>query len=120
MIRIYRKASVYSPPKVLKADRERLLAVISLKCRVSRPGLLEHFLSGDFHRQEALDGSVVKSKADRILDHSDAGFTVPDDSLGRAAEPSAESIRLWIAQWIAGDKSGVALVNPDEVAVVVE
>ncbi len=120
MVKIYRKVSPWAKPKVTAAEKKRLLLIIEAKCRVERPAMLDLFFSGDFYRLEALPGAVVKSKADRILDHADAGWELPESDFGRGDTPSVESVRLWVSQWIAGEKSGIPLVNDDEVAVVVE
>lgn len=116
VIRIYRKTSSASTRKPAKAAAEKVRTLVGLKCRVQRPALLDHFLSGDFHKQPALAPSVVDNRVDRIIEHHAAGWTVPADSLGRAGvvdASTAQSILLWI-------KQNVTVVDPSEVSVVVE
>ncbi len=122
-IAVYRKASAYSPPRPTKAEHERGLTILNLKCRVRRPELESLFIPTQAGRKPAfeslveLPASIIKSKADRILDHLDDGWTVPAESLGRggvADVRQAESVRIWVARWLA------PWVHLDSVAVVFE
>lgn len=114
-IRIYRKASKTATRKPGKAKAESVRNLVALKCRVQRPGLLDHLLS-DFYSQPTMAPSVIDNKVDRILNHHSAGWTVPADSLGRKGSvdaSTAQSILLWI-------KQNVPTVDASEVSVVVE
>lgn len=116
-IRIYRKEAAHrsrKPVKAVRVETERRIAALA---RVQRPALQEFFLSGEFHKLPALSPQVIDNRALRMLDHAEAGWDVPTDSLGRkgtADASQAQSIILWIKKNL-GD-----VVNPDEVSVVVE
>jgi hypothetical protein len=103
--------------KIRREVTERVNAL----CREHRPSLLEFMLTG-FWKLEALPASVVKDAAARRYYHAGAGWTVPDDSMGRkghdgteeAARITSESIRIWINKHL-GD-----VVPASMVAVTVE
>ena len=109
-ITIYRKESAFAPPKPTKAEIERARLMIEHKCKVRRPSLEEFAMSGEFYKLPALPSAIIKSKVDRVLDHADAGWVVPEDSFGR--KPSVETVRAWIKAWLP------AWINPEDYAVV--
>jgi hypothetical protein len=116
VIRIYRKTAATPSRKPTKAQADQVRKVVAIKCRVQRPGLLDHFLSGAFHKQTAIPAQVIDNRADRIINHHKDGWTVPADSLGRNGRvdaSTAQSILLWV-------KQNIPTVDPSEVSVVVE
>lgn len=91
--------------------------------RVQRPGLLD-FLLDAFWRLPKLPQAIIDSPVIRTDEYADAGWTIPEDSLGRKGvdalttpakyRSQAESIRLWIRLNLEG------IIDPEKVAVVVE
>ena len=71
--------------------------------RVQRPELLEFFLSGEFDASEAVQQAVIDNPMRRRKDHPNAGWTVPEGSLGRPPkkgerdwDSTSQSILLWV------------------------
>jgi hypothetical protein len=120
-VKIYRKGP--APKKLTKAERAQLDRVLSLTCRVERPALVDFFTTGGFAKLPQLSSQVIDNPGRRILNHADAGWTVPDSDLGRAgvaalesatdARKTAQSILLWI-------KKNLPMVDASSVSVVVE
>ena len=124
-IRIYRKESAAKPvTKLAKATADEIRHRTSVLARVQRPDLLDHFMptgnaKSAFHRQPAISPSLAKNRGERILDHADKGWTLPESCLGRAgvADASqAQSVLLWIKKHIV--EAGLA--DEAEICVVVE
>jgi hypothetical protein len=124
VVKIYRKSSGMARPKATKADHERFARMIETRAiRVERDSLAGFFIPAKvgtispFYKLPELSPSLVANRAARIMDHADAGWIVPLDSLGRgrtADASTAQSILLWIKKNLS------AFVNADDVSVVVE
>lgn len=122
-VKIYRKESVNKPvSKMAKGKTDEAIRIIGLRSRVSRPSLLAFFTprpngKSEFHSMTAIPASIIDNRAERIINHSDKGWVIPSDSLGRpgTANPS-DSILLWIKQHIVG----AGFCSADEVSIVVE
>jgi hypothetical protein len=123
-IRIFRKSSATPRPKASKSDLTELARKLEVGAiRVDRPSLVEFFTPeqagrlSEFYRLPALSPACIANRPHRIIDHADAGWTIPADSLGRkgvVTASTAQSILLWIKQNLA------AFVNAEDVSVVVE
>lgn len=124
-IKVYRKDSTSKPVAKLAANkRNEIERIIGIRARVQRPSLLAHFMpasngKSSFHRQDSLPAAVIDNRPERIINHSDKGWVIPSDSLGRkgnADASQAQSILLWVKQHIVAN----GLASADEISIVVE
>lgn len=113
--------TAYRKPTAKRAAEVR--ETIARKARVQRPTLLDFLLDG-YWSMPKTPQTIIDSPVVRTDEHADAGFTIPDDSLGRKgaetiddtekARSTAESIRLWVAKNLDG------VIDHTTIAVVVE
>jgi hypothetical protein len=101
-ILIIRKATGRKVPTLTKAKREAIAEALRTS-RVERPEILAYFLSGDFAASEAVSQVCIDNPLHRRKDHAEAGWTVPESSLGRAPksgkrdyQSTAQSVLLWL------------------------
>lgn len=101
-ILIIRKATGRKVPALTKAKREAIAETLRTS-RVQRPELLEYFLSGQFAAAEAVPQSCIDNPHHRRADHADAGWPVPEASMGRPPkgdkrdyQSTAQSLLLWM------------------------
>jgi len=122
-ILIIRKDTGRKVPALTKAKREAIGEALKT-CRVERPELLAYFLSGEFAEAEAVPQSVIDNPIRRRAEFPEAGWIVPEGSLGRPPkrdkprdwQSTSQSILLWLKRVLV--ETGWLTV--DHLSVIVE
>ncbi len=122
-MKIYRKESSASRPKVTKGELDQIERKLTLLTRVRRPELESFFIPKNgtavspFYKLPAIPSAVIDNPGLRQLDHAGDGWVIPVGSWGRsdtADRSTAQSIVLWIKKNLAD------VVNVQDFSIVVE